>query len=249
MKSTEKDTDLENPAKPMNFGQFVEMLNAGLGCRATTYYAQNPRSLLSGLCDHYGSDKGSLKREGHPYPWPAHNYADHYERLFGHCRQSIRKVFECGLGTNNPRLASSMGSQGQPGASLRVWRDYFPNALIYGADIDRDILFAEDRIRTHYMDQRDPAAIAAFWQHIGDTGFDFMLDDGLHAFEAGSCLFTHSIQHLAEHGIYVIEDVSPSDLLRYKGFFGSTGYIVEYITMLRPNLPLGDNSLIIIRKG
>ena len=62
-------------------------------------------------------------------------------------------------------------------------------------------------------------------------------------------LFTHSVQHLAEHGIYVIEDVSPSDLLRYKGFFGSTGYVVEYITMLRPNLPLGDNSLIIIRKG
>ena len=62
-------------------------------------------------------------------------------------------------------------------------------------------------------------------------------------------IFTHSIQHLAEHGIYVIEDVSPSDLLRYKGFFGCTGYIVEYITMLRPNLPLGDNSLIIIRKG
>ena len=33
-----------------------------------------------------------------------------------------------------------------------------------GADIDRDVLFTEDRIKTYYIDQRDPAAIEAFWQ-------------------------------------------------------------------------------------
>ena len=76
-----------------------------------------------------------------------------------------------------------------------------------------------------------------------------MLDDGLHVFEAGSCLFTHSINQLADHGIYVIEDVNPSDLLRYKEFFSKTPYIVDYVTMLRPNLGLGDNSLVVIRKG
>ena len=48
---------------------------------------------------------------------------------------------------------------GKPGASLRVWRDYFPNAIIYGADIDKDILFAEERIKTFYIDQLDPVAI------------------------------------------------------------------------------------------
>ncbi|MFM7421176.1 MAG: class I SAM-dependent methyltransferase, partial [Alphaproteobacteria bacterium] len=79
--------------------------------------------------------------------------------------------------------------------------------------------------------------------------FDFMLDDGLHVFDAVSCLFTHSIQHLAQHGIYVIEDVDPRDLLRYKEFFSKTSYIVDYVTLFRPNLPLGDNSLVVIRKG
>jgi hypothetical protein len=74
-------------------------------------------------------------------------------------RQHIKKFFECGLGTNNPNLLSSMGSMGKPGASLRVWRDYFLNAIIYGADIDKDILFAEEKIKTFYIDQLDSVAI------------------------------------------------------------------------------------------
>lgn len=246
---SERKRSLENSAKTLTVGQFAEMLDTGLGFRITTHHGKNPRSLLNALCDQYGSDKGELRAGGHPYPWPSHSYADYYERLFGHCRHGVRKVFECGLGTNNPRVASSMGQNGKPGASLRVWRDYFPNAMIHGADIDRDILFSEDRIKTHYVDQRDPAAIEAFWRQVDDTGFDFILDDGLHVFDAGSCLFTHSIHHLASHGIYVIEDVTPTDLLRYKEFFGKTAYIVDYVTLQRPRLALGDNSLVVIRKG
>jgi hypothetical protein len=76
-----------------------------------------------------------------------------------------------------------------------------------------------------------------------------MLDDGLHVFAAGSCLFTHSINRLTDHGIYVIEDVTPGDLLRYKEFFSKTSYVVDYVTLFRPKLPLGDNSLVVIRKG
>ena len=39
-----------------------------------------------------------------------------------------------------------MGSEGVPLASLRAWRDYFKNANIYGADIDKGILKDEERI-------------------------------------------------------------------------------------------------------
>ena len=42
-----------------------------------------------------------------------------------------------------------------PGASLRAWRDFFPNATILGADLDREVLFEEERITTGYMDQTD----------------------------------------------------------------------------------------------
>lgn len=224
-------------------------LESGLDYKFVVYHKKNERDLVSQLCDKYGSDKGGIKTSGQSYPWPLHTYADFYSRLFSHCRQSVKKVFECGLGTNNPDLVSSMGAHGKPGASLRVWRDYFPNATVYGADIDRDILFEEDRIRTFYIDQLDPTAIAAFWQRVGIGDFDFMLDDGLHTFEAGSCLFEHSVSRLAQDGVYIIEDVGPSDLLRYKNFFSKTDYAVDYVTMFRPNVRLGDNNLVVIRKS
>jgi len=224
----------------------VHLLESSLDYRFVVHHAKSTNPLAE-LCDKYGSDKGAVRDSGHPYPWPAHTYADLYYRLFSHCRTGVRKIFECGLGTNNPELASSMGVSGKPGASLRVWRDYFPNARIYGADIDRDILFEEDRIKTYYIDQLDPQAIADFWNQVGERGFDFMLDDGLHTFEAGVCLFRHSIEFLSPSGIYVIEDVSSADLLKFKDFFAASDYNVDYVTMYRPKVDLSDNNLIVIR--
>ena len=212
-----------------------------------SYYQKNMNCEVSRLCDIYGSDKGELVKEGHPYPWPSHTYADFYANLFSHCRDSVTRVFECGLGTNNTNYRSSMSSSGKPGASLRVWRDYFPNATIYGADIDKDVLFEEERIKTYYINQLDPVTIKSFWETVGKTEFDFMIDDGLHTFEAGSTLFLNSIDKLSRNGVYVIEDVSPSDLVRYKLFFENLKYIVEYVCLFRPSLDLADNSLVVIR--
>ena len=223
-------------------------IESGLDYKIISHYAKNEKCELSRLCDLYGSDKGELRKDGHPYHWPSHTYADFYSRLFLHCRQGVRKVFECGLGTNNPDLPSSMGISGKPGASLRVWRDFFPNAQVYGADVDRDVLFEEERISTSYIDQLDPVAIADFWKTIGETDFDFMIDDGLHTFEAGSTLFLHSIDRLAAHGIYIIEDVHPVDLALYKAFFQRMDYAVEFVSLFRPLIALRDNNLIVVRK-
>jgi hypothetical protein len=214
----------------------------------TTYYNKDSTEELSLLCDLYGSDKGESKAIGHPYPWPSHSYADYYSRVFAHCRTSVKRVFECGIGTNNPALKSSMGIAGKPGASLRVWRDYFPNAQVFGADIDRDILFEENRIKTFYIDQLNPQSILDFWSLTGTDEFDFMVDDGLHTFEAGSTLFLHSFSYLAPGGIYVIEDVSLVNLLKYEVFFKDTNYIVDFIILERPNQYLEGNCLVVIRK-
>lgn len=203
---------------------------------------------VSRLCDVYGPDKGKLLKGGHPYPWPSHTYADFYANLFSHCRNSVTKVFECGLGTNNPNLPSSMGISGKPGASLRVWRDFFSNATVYGADIDKDILFEEERIYTYFINQLDPVIIKSFWGEVGEADYDFMIDDGLHTFEAGSTLFLHSIDKLSRNGIYIIEDVYPYDLSRYKDFFQNKNYMVEYVCLFRPSLVLADNSLVVVRK-
>lgn len=216
---------------------------------AFSFYRKNYDCELSRLCDVYGSDKGEVESSGNPYPWPSHTYADYYSSIFSHCRLAPTKVFECGLGTNNPDLPSSMGVNGKPGASLRVWRDYFPNATIYGADIDKDVLFEEPRINTYYVDQLDPDSISEMWRKVGVRDFDFMVDDGLHSFEAGSTLFSNSISRLAEHGIYVIEDVSGRDLLEYDKFFSNLDYRVEFISLHRPRIALDNNSLVVVRKN
>jgi hypothetical protein len=227
----------------------LDYFESDLEYKITTYYTKNMTDEIAQLCDLYGSDKGEIKSEGHPYAWPSHTYADYYSQLFSHCRNSVTKVFECGLGTNNPELLSSMGIHGKPGASLRVWRDYFPNAIIYGADIDKDVLFEEERIKTFYMDQLNPKSIKEYWEMVGEDNFDFMLDDGLHTFEAGSSLFNNSIGKLSKLGTYVIEDVLFEDLCRYKDFFRNSPYAVNYIVLNRPNLPLRDNNLVVIRKA
>ena len=229
--------------------QAIESLESGLDYKISAYYKKNNDSLLSMLCDKYGSDKGEIEKQDHPYPWPSHTYADYYSSLYDHCRFGVKNVFECGLGTNNPDIASSMGVNGKPGASLRAWREYFPNSQIIGADIDRDILFSEERIKTYYLDQTNPASIFELWNEVGISDFDFMIDDGLHTFSAGVCLFENSISKLKNDGIYIIEDVNLLDLTEnYKKYFDDKKYTVEYVNLFRPNAQLFHNNLIVIRK-
>jgi len=213
---------------------------------SVTHYDQR-WNYLSELCDLYGSDKGQLRPDDQPYDWPAHTYTEHYNTLYDHCREHVGNVFECGLGSNNPDIPSNMGIYGRPGASLRVWRDYFPHARIIGADIDADVLFNESRIETFQVDQTDPDSIASLWRLVNVESFDLMIDDGLHEFEAGSCLFTHSIHKLAPNGIYVIEDVKATDLTSYRKFFASRRFFVDYVNLHRPGMDVENNSLIVIR--
>jgi len=133
------------------------------------------------------------------------------------------------------------------GASLRVWRDYFPNARVYGADIDDSVLFSEPGIQTFHLDQTDPASIGHMWQKIKEPNFDLIIDDGLHEFDAGSCLFKHSAHRLGPSGIYIIEDVKAHDLVAYRAFLDPLPYLVDYVNLHRPDMEVENNSLVVIR--
>lgn len=216
----------------------------------TSYYNKNNNCKLTKLFDQYGSDKGEIVKENKPYWWDAHTYSDFYATLFDHCRNSVKYVFECGLGTNDSSYLSNMTETGIPGASLRAWRDYFPNAEIFGADIDRNVLFEEERIKTYYVDQTSKASIKNMWEEINIDEFDFILDDGLHTFEAGISLFENSIENLSDSGLYIIEDISLVDLLKFMDYFSNhSKYNASYITLMRPYLQQhGDNNLLMIKK-
>ena len=213
------------------------------------YYEKKTINYLSSLCDKYGSDKGFQEKPNKQfYGWEPHTYADFYSHLFDHCRFDIKKVFECGIGTNNPKLISTMGSTYIPGSSLRVWRDYFENAQIYGADVDKDIMFSEERIKTFYVDQTDKDSIAKMWNNINETDFDLIIDDGLHRFQPGCCLWENSFGRLKKNAIYIIEDNSYAYILELKDYFNKKNVKIEIIT-LNSSLEFKSNSnIILIRK-
>lgn len=156
--------------------------------------------IIMGEC---GSDKGNKDINN-----CKHNYTQLYYRLFSDLRNNKLRVFELGLGTNNPYIPSSMGINGKPGASLYGWEKFFPNANIYGADIDRDILFETDRIKTYYCDQTNSEEIKRMWNHreLWEP-FDIIVEDGLHSFDANVCFFENSIHKLKRGGFYIIEDI------------------------------------------
>lgn len=212
-------------------------------------FLDRKENFLAMLCDKYGSDKGSERSGDHVYQWAAHTYTNYYSRLFDFSRFYIKRVFECGIGTRALNIPANMGANGMPGASLRVWRDYFPLANVYGADIDSTVLFQEERIMTYHVDQTSPNSVERMWGEINETDFDIIIDDGLHEFEAGICLFENSIKMLRETGIYVIEDVTHYDLMKYVNYFKSKYYISECVLLNRKNAPFYDNNLVIVRKS
>jgi hypothetical protein len=158
------------------------------------------------LCEIMGrnrSDKGNINII---HSW--HNYTTFYHHLFNYRRSLPLKIFELGLGTNNLSFPSNMGENGRPGASLYGWSDFFYNSVIFGADIDKDILFQTDRIKTFFCDQTNSNIIKNMWEEPLLTGnFDIIIDDGLHSFDANVCFFENSIHKLNKNGYYIIEDI------------------------------------------
>lgn len=216
----------------------------------TTIHRRNTKCELANLCDIHGSDKGGNFETTQAWDFRPHSYTDYYARLFAHCRSHIKYVVECGIGTSNPKITHNMGPKAKPGASLRVWRDYFPNALVFGGDIDPDVLFSEARIRTYFLDQSCPNAIAKFWERttLEDAMVDVMIDDGWHDIKGGIPLFENSFSKIAPGGIYIIEDIHPKDYKNYVKYFAASDYNYEFINFHRVNNPLAWNRLIVIRK-
>ena len=143
----------------------------------------------------HGSDKAST-----------HNYYLVYAGILSQ-RDSVKKIFEIGLGTNNIDVVSTMGRGGKPGASLRAFRDYCTNAEVWGADFDTRVLFEEERIKTVFVDQTKTDTFENISNDVG-AEFDLMIDDGLHSPNANLNSLAFFLPRLKAGGWAVIEDIS-----------------------------------------
>jgi hypothetical protein len=150
--------------------------------------------LLAQIFTHQGSDKASY-----------HNYHYLYTALFPE-RMKDLKIFEIGLGTNNMDVISNMGRLGVPGASLRSFREFFPSSNIFGADIDKRVLFQENRIKTFFIDQLDQKSFSPIKKELAES-IDLFVDDGFHSPDANINSLMLGLRLVKKGGWVVIEDI------------------------------------------
>jgi len=158
---------------------------------------------LKAVFDAYGCDK-SL----------SHNYHFVYGAVLKDLG-SVSLMLEIGLGTTNTDVVSNMGGIWTPGNSLRAFRKYLPAAMIHGADIDKRILFQEERINTHFVDQTDITTIRRLGSLIPGQ-LDLLIDDGLHAPNANLATLLVGLEKVRQGGWIVIEDIAEKALSFWK---------------------------------
>jgi predicted O-methyltransferase YrrM len=108
-------------------------------------------------------------------------------------RESVNKILEIGV---------------LRGASLKMWRIYFPNATIVGLDCnteqaDKDI-FTEGRIHLVKGEQGDRDFLLKIFK---GQQFDFIIDDGSHRMTDQLMSFETLFPCVKPGGIYFIEDI------------------------------------------
>jgi len=149
-----------------------------------------------------------------------HSYIDLYESLLSRKKHSAQNVLEIGLGD----------FQEKNGGSVKLWREYFTNATIFGIDIlpeNRviDELKNDSRVVLYTSTNGyDESFVKTKLSHLK---FDFVLDDGPHTLESMKHFIKLYAPILANDGILIIEDVQdwswieilitevPDDLKKY----------------------------------
>ncbi len=204
-----------------------------------------PQNKLNTLCKKYGCDKGIFEGFNDYFSWFPHNYTDIYDSIFYDKRNDVKKVFELGIGTNKV-FNEKFKRVSIPGASLRIWRDYFKYADIYGGDIDSKTLFQEKRIKTFLVDQTNQKSIQKMWKQIKNKNFDIIIDDGLHNFNAATTFFENSINKLSKYGFYFIEDIFHKEIDIYLDYFSNKNYRINFFSIKNRVIQV-DNNLLMIR--
>jgi demethylmacrocin O-methyltransferase len=149
------------------------------------------------LAQKFGTDKWGTK----------HRYTPHYEAALRHLRDSEFTLLEIGIG--------GYSRDGQGGASLRMWRDYFPRASIVGLDLHDKSFVTDDRIHVYQGDQSDPSVLHRIVAEHPDL--KVVVDDGSHISEHVMATFGLLFPLLPQGGIYAIEDLQTSYWPEYGG--------------------------------
>ncbi len=152
-----------------------------------------------------------------------HGYIPIYEKQFSPLRLKKMNILEIGVGGYEDPISG--------GESLRMWKEYFPNSIIYGIDIYDKRLHEEERIRIFKGSQIDSIFLRNVVQRMGSL--DIVIDDGSHVNEHVIHSFRTLFPMLAEKGIYIIEDLQSSYMPRLGGGYKNLNGEGSSIEMLK----------------
>jgi hypothetical protein len=170
------------------------------------------RPTLDELGIKHSTDKASKLRPrrgdrwGQSVAYPLHNYLGKYEIFFSAFRDRSFALVEIGVGQ---------------GASLRMWKEYFPNARIIGIDIRPEVKeYEEERIEIHIINGEEKEAAELIKDKYGMPLI--VVDDGSHTFNGQRNQLDNIYPLVAAGGYYVVEDLSA----------GMAAYLRERVTLL-----------------
>jgi SAM-dependent methyltransferase len=131
-----------------------------------------------------------------------HYYTELYDIFFLPLKNKAAKILEIGIAS---------------GDSLKMWRDYFPRATIYGIDIVPKTELDSDRIKTFVADQANRSQLESF---VGKSGghFDIIIDDGGHHMNHQQISLGFLFKYVKPGGYYIIEDLHMSLPRFWKGY-------------------------------
>lgn len=129
----------------------------------------------------YGTDKSSA----------FHNYLSVYEPYLDLRRETVARVLEIGV---------------DKGASIQMWRDYFPKAEVVGLDNRPACLNLQlgDRTKVLLADALDSNFMLPFHRQ---SPFDLVIEDGAHTCPMTVNAFNCGWPYVAPGGLYIVEDL------------------------------------------
>ncbi len=142
---------------------------------------------LTELAVEFGTDK-----------WGVHRYTPHYQRHLEHLRGEEFTLLELGVGG----YARSIG-----GASLKMWKWFFPKAHVIGLDIEDKTALSGGRITVVQGDQTDEALLTSLMEEHQPL---VVIDDGSHVPDHVRASFGVLFPLLPDDGVYAIEDTQTS---------------------------------------
>ena len=149
------------------------------------------KSELCNLGKKFGTDKSPYNEKLHRHP-----YTPIYNLIFNNLKHKKFNFAEIGILNNK---------------SIRMWREFFPNAIIYGFEFDEELIINAKLDKLHNVfykkiDVKDKISINSSFAKTNKK-FDIIIDDSTHDFVDQINIIKNTLPYLNTDGTLIIEDI------------------------------------------